>query len=79
MCPSVHQLGDVARHDVILKIGVQLQQNNFNNDSTINPFTFSNKTKAAEFDQIRSCVVKYPQSSLPALDLSSLSTVKLLL
>ena len=79
MCPSVHQLGEIIRHDVILKIGVQLHHSNFNNDYTVDPLNFSNKTKAAVFNQTGSCVVKYAQTSPLALDLSALSTVKLIL
>ncbi len=79
MCPSVHQLGDIVRHDVIIKVGAQLQQSNCNNDHTVDPLNFSNKIKAAVFNQIRSCVAKYVQTSLLAFDLSALSTVKLIL
>jgi hypothetical protein len=79
MCPSVHQVGDIVRHDVIVKIGLKSQQSNFNNDYTVDPLNFSNKTKAADFNQARSCFDKFAQTSLLALDLSALSTVKLIL
>ena len=79
MCPSVHQLGDIVRHDVIVKVGAQLQHNNFNNSHTIDSFNFSNKSKAAGYDHSTLCVIKYTQSSLPVIDLSALSTVRLIL
>lgn len=79
MCPSGQQLGDTIRHDVILKVKVQLQQDNFNNDYNVDPLSLSRKFKTADFDQIKKCAVIFSQSSLPDLDLSVLSTVKLIL
>ena len=79
MCPSVHQVGGTVRHDVINKIGVSLQQSDINSDHTLDNLNYSNKTKATGFDHAKSWVVKDPRSSLPVLDLSVLSTVRLIL
>lgn len=80
MCPSVHQLGDIVRHDVTLKIGVQVQHNNFKKHFNGNPFHFSNNTQTADFDYLqRVCDSKHTPVLLPALDLSALSTVRLIL
>ena len=74
MCPSAHQLGEIVPHGAILKIKVQLQQNNFNNDYTIDPLHSFNKSTTTDFYQIRKHAVIYIQSSLLPL-----STVKLIL
>jgi hypothetical protein len=79
MCPSVHQLGDNIRHDVILKVKVYSQQDNYNNDYNFHPLRYANKLKIADIDQIRTCAFVFFQSSLPDLDISTLSTVKLIL
>jgi len=80
MCPSVHQLGDIVRHDVTLKTGVQVQHNNFKKNFNSNPFTFARNTQTADFDDLqRVCDSKPTPALLPALDLSALSTVRLIL
>ena len=80
MCPSVHQLGDIVRHDFTPQVCKQLQQKTFKKDFNLNPFQLNNHTQTVDFDQIRTlCVVKLTPSSLPALDLSALSTVRLIL
>ena len=80
MCPAVHQLGDMVRHDLTLKIGAQVQHNSFKKNFNGNPFNFSNSVQTAEFDYIKTvCVVQPAPSSFPALDLSALSTVRLIL
>ncbi len=79
MCPSVHQFGDNIRHDVILKVKVKFQHNYVYPDWTVETCTLSGKTKTADFDQINLRAVQYIQPSFPALDLSTLSTVKLIL
>ena len=80
MCPAVHQLGDIVRHDLTLKIGDQVQQNNFKKNFNGNPFNFSNSVQTADFAYIKTvCVVQPAPSSYTALDLSSLSTVRLIL
>ena len=80
MCPSVHQLGDIIRHDVTLKIGAQVQHNNFKKNFNSNPFNFSKNTQAADFDYLQTVYdSKLTPALLPALDLSALSTVRLIL
>lgn len=79
MCPSVHHFGDNIRHDVILKVKVKFQHNYANADWTIETCTLSSKTKTADFDQINLCADQNIQPSFPSLDLSALSTVKLIL
>ena len=80
MCPSVHQLGDIVRHDVTHKIGVQVQHNNFKKNLNGNPFNFSHNIQPADFDHINAVsVIKRAPSSSPALGLSALSTVRLIL
>ena len=80
MCPSVHQLGDIVRHDFTPQVCKQLQQKTFKKDFNLNPFQFNNHTQTVDFDQIRTlCVVKHTPSLLPVLDLSALSTVRLIL
>ena len=79
MCPSVHQMGDTIRHDVILKVKVHSQQDNFNNNYSFDPLSFAKKFKTADIKQIRTCAVVFSQSSLPVSDISALSTVKLIL
>ena len=80
MCPSVHQLGDIVRHDFTPQVVKQVQQKNFKRDLTLNPFPLTYHTQTVDFDQIRSLSVFNPHAlSLPALDLSALSTVRLIL
>jgi hypothetical protein len=79
MCPSVHQFGDSIRHDVILKIKVQCQHNNLNADWNVDKAAVSSKNKAAEFEQVNLRTDRCIQSYFPALNLSALSTVKLIL
>ena len=80
MCPAVHQLGDIIRHDVILKFGVQLQESNLKNDCTIEPFNQPYNITTSDFTQDRTqCVEAYTPPSFLSSELSVLSTVKLIL
>lgn len=80
MCPSVHQLGDIVRHDFTPQVVKQVQQKTFKKELNLNPFQLNNLTQIVDLDQIRTlCVVKLTPSSLPSLDLSALSTVRLIL
>ena len=79
MCPSAQQLCDIVRYDVIIEIGDQLSQHTIKKNSSTSTCNFPNGIKTSEFDQSRSCIVKHTKSPLPALSLSVLSTVKLIL
>ena len=80
MCPSVHQLGDIVRHDFAPQVCKQLQQKTFKKDFNLNPFQLNNHTQTVNFDKTKILsVVKLTPSSLPALGLSALSTVRLIL
>jgi hypothetical protein len=80
MCPSVHQLGDIVRHDFTPQVVKQVQQKTFKKELNFNPFQLNNRIQTVDFGQIQILsVVKLTPSSLPALDLSALSTVRLIL
>ena len=80
MCPSVHQLGDIVRHDFTPQVCKQLQQKTFKKDFNLNPFQLNNLTQIVDLDQIRTlCVVKLTPSALPSSGLSALSSVRLIL
>jgi hypothetical protein len=80
MCPSVHQLGDIVRHDFTPQVVKQIQQKTFKKELNSNPFQLNNRIQAVDFDQTKIfCIVKPAPPSTPALDLSALSTVKLIL
>jgi hypothetical protein len=80
MCPSVHQLGDIVRHDVTPYVVKHIQQKNFKKELNLTSFQLCYNTQTVDFDQIRILsVVKPNASALPVLDLSVLSTVRLIL
>ena len=80
MCPSVHQLGDIVRHDVTPQVVKHIQQKNLKKELNLNAFKLSYNTQTIDFDQIRILTVVKPNTStLPVLDLSALSTVRLIL
>ena len=80
MCPSVHQLGDIVRHDLTPQVVKQIQQKTFKKELNLNPFQLNNHTQIVDFDKTKILsVVKLTPSSLPVLDLSALSTVRLIL
>ena len=80
MCPSVHQLGDIVRHDFTPQVVKQVQQKTFKKELNFNPFQLNDLTQTLDFGKTKTlCVVKLAPSSLPALDLSALSTVRLIL
>ena len=80
MCPSVHQLGDIVRHDFTPQVVKQIQQKTFKKELNSNPFQLNNRIQAVDFGQTQILnVVKLTPSSLPASDLSALSTVRLIL
>ena len=72
-------MGENIRHDVILKVKVHSLQDNYKNNYNFDSLSFANKFKSADIDQIRTGRVVFSQSSLPNLDISDLSTVKLIL
>jgi len=80
MCPSVHQLGDIVRHDVTPQVVKQIQQKTFKKVFNLNPFQLNNLTQTVDFGKTKIVgVVKLVPSSLPSLGLSALSTVRLIL
>ena len=80
MCPSVHQLGDIVRHDFAPQVVKQIQQKTFKKGFNLNPFQLNNLIQTVDFGKTKIVgVVKLAPSPLPALGLSALSTVRLIL
>jgi hypothetical protein len=80
MCPSVHQLGDIVRHDFTPQVVKQIQQKTFKKESNLNTFQLSNYIQTVDFDQTKILgVAKLAPSLISPLGLSALSTVRLIL
>ena len=80
MCPSVHHLGDIVRHDFTPQVVKQIQQKNCKKGFNLNPFQLNNPIQTVDFGKAKIVwAVKPAPSALPALDLSALSTVRLIL
>ena len=80
MCPSVHQLSDLVRHDITPQFGKQLPHKTFKKGFNLTPFNFHNHTKTEDFLQCKTFVeIKFSPSLFSAINLSILSTVKLIL
>ena len=80
MCPSVHQLGDIVRHDFTPQVGKQLQHKTFKKSFNHNPFKFHNNLQREDFAQFKTLEeIKFSPSLLATVKLSALSTVRLIL
>ena len=80
MCPSVHQLWDIIRHDVTFKIGFQTQQKNLKKNFNSSHFKFSFSTQPTDCDYLKKVFfIETTPSSPLTLNLSFLSTVRLIL
>ena len=80
MCPSVHQLSDIVRHDFTPQVGKLLQHKSFKKGFNLNPFKFHNNNPLEDFAQLKtSKEIKFSLSFLSTAKLSSLSTVRLIL
>ena len=80
MCPSVHQLSDIVRHDITPQFGKQLPHKTFKKGFNLTPFKFHNHTKTQDFIQCKTLEeIKLSPSLLSTVNLSILSTVKLIL
>ena len=80
MCPSVHQLGDIVRHDFTPQVGKQLQHKPFKKGFNLNSFKLHNNICLEDLGQCKTSEeTKFSPSSLPTVKLSALSTVRLIL
>ena len=80
MCPSVHQLGDIARHDFTPQVGKLLQHKPFKKGFNLNSFNLHNNILLEDFTQFKTSEeIKFSPSLLSTVNLSALSTVRLIL
>ena len=80
MCPSVHQLGDIVRHDLTPQVGKLLQHKPFKKGFNLNSFNLHNTTPLEDFVQFKTSEeIKFSPSLLSTVNLSALSTVRLIL
>ncbi len=80
MCPSIHELGDNIKHDAVLKVRAKTLRNNLTNGFSFTPFKLSNYSLVDDYD--RFTTKQYFlifSSSNPILNLSILSTIRLIL
>jgi hypothetical protein len=80
ICPSIHELGDNIDHDAVLKVRAQTSRNNLTNGFSFTPFKLSNNSITASFDRFKTKLnIHIFSSSNPTLNLSILSTIRLIL
>ena len=80
ICPSIHELGDNIKHDAVLKIRAKTLRKNLTSDFSYTPLISSNKSLTASFDQFKTKLnIHIFSSSNPTLNLSILSTIRLIL
>lgn len=80
MCPSVHELGDSIRHDVVYKSGTKTIQMDFKNHLSPAPLHVFNHNRNDIFVQSRDAQKLFFCLSLhPTLNLTIISTVRLIL
>jgi len=80
MCPSVHELEDHIRHDVICKTGTKILQKGFNNGLDFTPLKLSNNIQTdllVQSKATRKFINFLPSNS--TLNLLIVSTVRLIL
>jgi len=80
-CPVVHEFGDGhVDHDVVNKVQQRIKVNHFKSDFRFIPFSVSNGTQTDNFFQSKVAQKLYIiLLSNPTLNLSILSTVRLIL
>lgn len=80
MCPLVHQLGDVVRHDFTPQVGKQLHHKPFKKAFNFNPFTFHNNIQREDVAHVKTSEeIKFCPTLFSTVNLSALSTVRLIL
>lgn len=80
MCPSVHELGDSIRHDVVYKAGTKTIQKDFKNHLSPAPLHVSNHNRNDIFVQSGDSQKLFFCLSLhPTLNLTIISSVRLIL
>lgn len=80
MCPSIHELGDNIDHDAVFKVRAKTLRKNLTNGFSFTPFKLSNNIITASFDQFKTKLnIHIFSSSNPTLNLSILSTIRLIL
>ena len=80
MCPSVHQLGDIVRHDFAPQVVKQLQHKPFKKGFNLNPFKLHNTISVEDFAQFKTLEdITFSPSLLSTVTLSIVSTVRLIL
>jgi len=79
-CPSIHELGDNIDHDAVFKVSAKTLRKNLTNGFSFTPFRLSNNSLAVDYDQFTTKQY-FPifSSSNPILNLSILSTIRLIL
>ena len=80
MCPSIHELGDNIDHDAVLKVRAKTLRKNLTNGFSFTPFKLSNYSLVDDYDRV-TAKQYFPifSSSNPTLNLSILSTIRLIL
>jgi hypothetical protein len=81
MCPSIHELGDNIDHDAVFKVRAKTLRKNSTNGFSFTPFKLSNNNSlAVDYDQFTTKqYFSIFSSSNPTLNLSILSTIRLIL
>jgi hypothetical protein len=80
MCPSVHQLGDIARHDFTPQVGKLLHHKPFKKSFNLNSFTLHKNIPLEDFAQFKTSEdIKFSPLLLSTVNLSVLSAVRLIL
>jgi hypothetical protein len=80
ICPSIQELGDNTKHDVVLKVRAKILRKNLTNGFSFTPFKLSNNSLAVDYDQFTTKqYFSIFSSSNPTLNLSILSTIRLIL
>jgi len=80
ICPSIHELGDNTKHDAVLKVSAKTLRKNLTNAFSFTPLISSNNSLTAGFDQFKTKLnIHIFSSSNPTLNLSILSTIRLIL
>jgi len=76
----IHELGDNIKHDVVLKVRAKNLRKNLTNSFSFTPLIASNNSLTASFDQFKTKLnIHIFSSSNPTLNLSILSTIRLIL
>ena len=80
MCPSVHQLGDIIRHDFTPHVGKLLHHKSFKKSFNVHPDTLHTAFRREDAAQLKTLEeITCSSSFFSTLNLSIVSTVKLIL